>query len=224
MVTFYLPTRSAEQWAQRLAEPTKHWRQGFSARTLAYCWQEADGFPSEVRTVLHAANPSARSSCCSAFQNTKCRCRAARAPPRVTSGASPSPARAVSIAIEGKVAEPFGPTVGDWLAAGSPGKRARLGFLQDQLSLSAEPPHGIRYQLLHRSVSAIVEAKRFAARQAIMLVHSFSPTNAWFADFAAFARTLGVEAEPNRLFPAGIRAGVEFYLGWVSGNQAYLTR
>jgi hypothetical protein len=54
----YIPTSSAEQWAQFLAEPVKHWRQGYSARTLAYSWQEACGFPTEVRSVLESTFPS----------------------------------------------------------------------------------------------------------------------------------------------------------------------
>lgn len=55
----YIPASSAEQWAQFLAEPVKHWRSGFSARTLAYSWQEASGFPSEVGSVLASQFPSA---------------------------------------------------------------------------------------------------------------------------------------------------------------------
>lgn len=55
----YIPTTSAEQWAQFLAEPVKHWRQGYSARTLAYSWQEASGFPTEVGSVLASQFPAA---------------------------------------------------------------------------------------------------------------------------------------------------------------------
>jgi hypothetical protein len=40
-----LPATAPDQWAQFLAEPVKHWRTGYSARTLAYSWQAADGFP-----------------------------------------------------------------------------------------------------------------------------------------------------------------------------------
>jgi len=48
MSKIYLPAANAEQWAQLLADPVKRWRQGYSARTLAYSWQEANGFPTEV--------------------------------------------------------------------------------------------------------------------------------------------------------------------------------
>src|SRR5690606_11969587 len=48
----YIPAVSAEQWAQFLAEPSKHWRSGYSARALAYAWQEANGFPAEIQAAF----------------------------------------------------------------------------------------------------------------------------------------------------------------------------
>jgi hypothetical protein len=99
-----------------------------------------------------------------------------------------------------------------------------LAYLKLQLSLSGDVAGGVRYQLLHRTASAVIEAKRFLAPQAIMLVHSFSPTQQWFADYAAFASLLGVNAEPNRLLSVGQRGGVDLFIGWVCGNQDYLSR
>jgi hypothetical protein len=52
MSAIYIPTTSADQWAPLLADPIKHWRTGYSARSLAYSWQEANGFPKEVRQAL----------------------------------------------------------------------------------------------------------------------------------------------------------------------------
>ena len=40
-----------------------------------------------------------------------------------------------------------------------------------------------KYQLLHRTASAIIEAERFNANHALMLVHSFSLANEWYGDF-----------------------------------------
>ena len=59
MSKIFIPASDAEVWAQFLAEPVKHWRQGYSARTLAYSWQEANDFPSEVLAVLSPRFPSA---------------------------------------------------------------------------------------------------------------------------------------------------------------------
>ena len=59
MSRIYTPTSSSKQWAYLLAEPVKHCRQGYSARTLAYSCQEADGFPTEVGSLLAARFPAA---------------------------------------------------------------------------------------------------------------------------------------------------------------------
>jgi hypothetical protein len=124
----------------------------------------------------------------------------------------------VSIAVEGKVAEPFGPTVLEWLdaeASGpSSGKLERLAFLCPILRISEDEAQPIRYQLIHRTVSALVEAERFNSRLALMLVHSFGDGDVGFQDFAAFARLLGASAEPNGLSHIGERDGVDLYLGW----------
>lgn len=128
----------------------------------------------------------------------------------------------VSIAVEGKVDEPFGPTLGEWLADASAGKRARLAGLGTLLSLATEPPPGTRYQLLHRTASALIEAQRFHASAAVLLVHSFSPSGMWYADYAAFAALLGVDSAPGAVVDTSERGGVRLFLGWVRGDQRFL--
>ena len=49
---FFSPLRQAADWQQLLAKPDLHWKTGYSARSLAYSWAEAQGFPREVRTLL----------------------------------------------------------------------------------------------------------------------------------------------------------------------------
>jgi hypothetical protein len=41
-------TSGPADWRDLLADPVKHWRTGFSARTLAYCWEAVDGLPPEI--------------------------------------------------------------------------------------------------------------------------------------------------------------------------------
>ncbi|RKZ13461.1 hypothetical protein DRQ53_13270 [bacterium] len=48
----YIPASSADDWQQFLADPAKQWKTGYSARTMAYSWQEANGIPDEVQGVL----------------------------------------------------------------------------------------------------------------------------------------------------------------------------
>ena len=57
MSTILVSSTGAAAWQQLLADPEKHWATGYSARTLAHYWEDADGFPSEVSRVL-AQHPS----------------------------------------------------------------------------------------------------------------------------------------------------------------------
>lgn len=109
-----------------------------------------------------------------------------------------------AIAVEGKAEEPFGDsTVAEWRAGAGPGRRQRLDHLLDVLALpDDERLPSIRYQLLHRTASAIIEARRFGARHAVMLVHSFSAHGAWYDDFAAFAALYGADVSKGTIVRA----------------------
>ena len=79
----------------------------------------------------------------------------------------------VSIVVEGNVSEPFGLTLEDWRKVASPGKEKRLSFICNALSLNHSPVDSIRYQLIHRTASAVVKARRFNAAHGMMPVHPF---------------------------------------------------
>lgn len=225
MSRIYVPATSVEQWAPLLAEPVKHWRSGYSARTLAHSWQEAEGLPVEVRYAFTAVE---------VFEGIDLLLALPEHQVALPGGSRPSQndiwalARAgeelISIAVEGKVSEPFGPTLDEWREGGSPGKAIRLAFLCAELGLSQVLPGNLRYQLLHRAASALIEAKRFGAAHAVMQVHSFSQAREWFDDYALFAGLLGVEVAVNQVMPVGLRSGVWFYVGWVCDDAQYLTK
>ncbi len=76
--------------------------------------------------------------------------------------------------VEGKSREDFDATLGDWKKRTSPqGVRARIANIMDNLGVSRSIPDDIRYQLLHRAASAVIEARRFHAGYAIILIQSF---------------------------------------------------
>ncbi len=122
------------------------------------------------------------------------------------------------------MSEPFGPTIEEWFAEGSPGKDVRLSYLRGLLGLPNDLSNTVRYQLLHRTASALIEAERFCAKHAVMLVHSFSQAQEWFEDYAAFAKLLGVDVEPDKVASAGERYGRQLHLCWVCGDGQYLTK
>lgn len=201
MTKILIPASRADDWAQLLAEPVKHWKVGYSARTLAHAWQDADGFPAEVAAAFETNETLRGVSMLFGIPEHQV---------SLPGGSTKSQndiwvlaktdGDLVSIAVEGKVSEPFDRTVAEWLESGTPGKTVRLQFLKDTLGLQ-EVPDSIRYQLLHRTASAIREAERFHASHAVMVVHSFSPTQAWFEDYQAFvALFVSVSSAPSRRY------------------------
>ena len=85
-------------------------------------------------------------------------------------------------------------------------------------------PDGLRYQLIHRTASAIIEAKRFNASHAVMLVHSFSQSDECFQDYADFVSLFGGVVSVNRLVSVGARGTVSLHFAWVRGNASFLKK
>lgn len=138
MTKIYLPSDGPSAWKQFLAEPEKQWKTGYSARTLAHAWEAANGLPPEI-AKLFAGGPGFEgetSELLLAIPEHKVALPGGRRESQndvfalVRIGD-----RTVSMAIEGKVNEPFGPTVGQWLTDASPGKRERMAFLCRTLGL-----------------------------------------------------------------------------------------
>ena len=118
--------------------------------------------------------------------------------------------------------EPVGPTVEEWLTGASAGKEERLRFLCSELGLAFPPPGHVRYQLFHRTVSAILEAKRFRASNAAMVVHSFSPGHDWLEDYQAFLALFGLEAGVDEAVSTRLPTGLPLNSAWVHGAEKYL--
>jgi len=226
MKRIYIPTTSPDDWQQFLAEPDKQWRSGFSAKELAESWEHANDFPQTFKEVFSKTdNP--------ALQDLELLLAIPEYQVDLPGGRRPSQndlfvlARAedgqlVSIMVEGKVAESFGQKLEIWLKNASSGKKTRLEYLCKVLNLPSNLPLHIRYQLLHRTASAIIEAKRFNARYAMMIVHSFSQEHKWFEDYQDFLNLFGVSGRINELVELPNPKNLFVYAGWVVNNWPYV--
>lgn len=228
MGRFYIPTQGADDWKAFLAEPEKQWKKGFSARSLAHSWEEAKGFPKEVREVFQRSEYPALEDLelLLAFPEYKVPLpggkRASQNDIFVLAGNS---AGLAAITVEGKVEEPFGPTMGDWFVEGSAGKKERLLFLSDLLDVNLGNHPGIRFQLVHRAASALILARRFHAKNALMLVHSFGKKNLWFDDYGKFVDLFGGKAELNGITKAAKPIeDIVLFFGWVKGDPGCLDK
>ncbi|MBS3651249.1 hypothetical protein KEU06_21790 [Pseudaminobacter sp. 19-2017] len=133
-------------------------------------------------------------------------------------------AETAAMTVEAKVSEPFGPTLAEWTSPLTDGRRVRLAQINGLLGLPSELPGCLRYQLLHRTAAAVLEASRFRASRAIMIVQSYSPQRLWFDDFAAFAQLFGILARHDHLFETRLPSGLPLHLGWITGNPQMLTK
>ena len=223
MSRILIPSAGPESWKRFLADEG-HWKSGYSAKSLAYCWEDTDSIPSEVESILQTAPPFVGSELLLAIpEHTVPLPGGSRASQTDLWLLLRTPAARASVALQGKVKETFGPTVAEWSKNSSTGKRVRLQALQDLLALPGIPGE-IRYQLLHRTASAILQARRFLAAHAVILVHSFSQSDDWFDDFAAFSKLLGASATKGKLTQAPAYQQPTLHLGWVRGDPQFLTR
>ncbi len=227
MKRIFVPTQSAEDWKRLLAKPELHWKPGYSAMSLALSWEAAHpNIPPEVQAALHSAgNPL--------LTYVDLLLAVPEYQVALPGGTRPSQtdvlallrgtAGLVTVAVEGKVDEPFGPTVGEKLADPSPGVLSRIRALKGRLGMTSIP-EGIRYQLLHRTVSALLVAEEFGAAATVMLVQSFSPTDMWYGDFEAFAELLGTQCGIGEVARVPLDVGTPLFIGWCKGDQAFRER
>lgn len=131
------------------------------------------------------------------------------------------PGGLLTMTVEAKVDEPFGPTLGEWMEGASPEKHARIAAIGEVLGLAAPIPASIRYQLLHRAAAALIEARRFRAREAAMIVQSFSAQGRWFEDFAGFAALFGLAPGPGEPARAQVPEIGTLRIGWAKGDPTF---
>lgn len=213
----HVPLLKAEDIIPHLAKREQHWKDGYSAKMLADTWYRANGIPVSVQKVFKScAELGSVDLIDGVFEK--------EVDLRTPGRNSQTDLMAVVtfgdqlgvIAVEGKVDESFGQLISEWNDE-SPGKQRRLKSLCSTLSLDADRIGGVRYQLLHRSASAVYEAQRYKSRHAMMLVHSFSPVKSSFDDFHLFSQLIGIPvSRPNTISSTKVLDGINLRLGWVS--------
>jgi len=222
----FVPTQSYRDWQRLLAKPDRHWKVGYSAMTMARAWEEQgeQGFPPEVAAALASSQASelANLSLLLALPEYQVALPGGdRASQTDVLAVARGDEGLVVIAVEGKVDEAFGPTVDEKRAEASEGVGERLRFLAECLEIEEPVAGATRYQLLHRTASALLVAEQFSAAGAAMLVHSFSPSNKWFEDFLEFAALFEVRPEPGEVAAVGERRRIPLFLGWCRGEQRF---
>jgi hypothetical protein len=228
---FYVPMRAPCDVIPLLAKP-EHWEQGRSAYELAHAWFRDGKLPTTVKTLWDKC-PEYRNAqvVWGGFEHTT-RLDEFPSPSqtdllvllRLTNGKADR-GRAI-VAVEGKVDEPFDKLVS--ARRSEAGDRSnwpeRLKRLCNALNLKTSAAEALRYQLIHRTVAALIEAKRHAAKHAMMLVHSFTENNPkfemakgdGFGEFEKFALAVGFKKiGRNQITEARDMRGIRLRLAWV---------
>jgi virulence-associated protein VapD len=222
MGKYYIPSKGAISWSELLKDPEKQWKQGYSAYELANCWEDAKNLPSCVERVFTQSQLPL-------FKDVKILYGFPEYKVALHGGGTSSQNdlyllaksnnELLTIMVEGKVSEPFGETVSSWLGNNpSDGKRERLKSLLQLLGLNEDSVLDKRYQLLHRSGSALLEAQNVNAQNALMLVHSFSEKVKWFEDYAEFVKLFKLTPKKDAIVGPAQIDGVNLYFGWVTGK------
>ncbi len=73
MKRIYISTKSYEDWKGTMKDGNKQFRDGYSAKSLAECWEDAKGFQKSVKIVFNNSNVKVLKTlnCCLLFLNIK---------------------------------------------------------------------------------------------------------------------------------------------------------
>lgn len=226
MKRIYAPTQSGTDWQRLLGKPKIHWKKGRSAMSAAACWEVSQpGLPPEISALLDSCHDPALSGLdlLLAIPEWEVALPGGETVSQTDVMAiCRNDSGLVILGVEAKVDEPFGPTLAEKKSGATPGQLERIAYLEKELGRSSPFGDEIRYQLLHRTVSALLTARAFHAPVAVMLVHSFSQESKWSEDFSAFcaAHTCS-QLAPSVFEVLGI-AGPRLIVGWCKGDAKFL--
>lgn len=216
-----VPLLTPEDVIPHLGKPT-HWKQGRSAKSVADSWFQANDLPERVRAVVEQSEELMGAELVDSWME---RCtdlgdkRGSATQTDLLAILGVGDELAV-MAVEAKVTESFGPLVSEWIGEGGEGKEDRLQRLCDLLGFDRACVGDLRYQLFHRTAAAILEARRYRANKAVLMVHSFCPDATGLADFVAFYERMGIiGAGRDRLSAPKTVAGVTLWIGWASDQS-----
>lgn len=211
----HVPMRAPQDIVRYLGEQEKHWKEGRSAHALAHTWFRTNGIPAAVSALFQDHEQFGSVELIDAFLERQVDLGTAGFPSQTDILAVIGVGDSIAIlAVEGKAGEPFGPPVHQWLD-GSATRKRRLDALCGTLGLTREAAMPLRYQLLHRTASAIYEAKRYRTNTAVLVVQDFSERQTGLDDFRTFLRALRFEnVDDGALKGRVICESVSLYAGW----------
>jgi hypothetical protein len=216
----FIPTKNAESWKDLLADPDKHWKDGFSAKLIAYSWEKNGDIPIEILKVLNSQPDFTELELILAIPEFKVSLPGGTRPSQNDILAVFSTNKALSVmTVEGKAKEDFDETLFNWKQHTSDvGVIERLGFILDKIGIKNKNIDNLRYQLFHRLASAVIMAEKFHAKNAIMIVQSFisDDNENHFDDFVNFLKLYNYsKVNKSQLYKLTKVNGINIFAAWV---------
>jgi len=214
------PITIIDQWKKLVGK--KKWKPEKSACKLANAWfneqVNKQDIPQEIKGVLKNRFENVRMQFASVEHKVYLDTKRAPSCSDIMIYAKANKKHLI-IAVEGKDNEGFDKPVKNWLKLRKEGGN-RLKFLCEIMNLKTNEVREIKYQLLHRASSAILEARKNGYENAILLVHSFSQKNNHFENFQDFGKIMGIKAKIklNTLYLSKKIENINFYMLWFNSN------
>lgn len=195
----FVPTINEESWKCLLADPDKHWKDGYSAKQAAQSWEKCGNIPQEIVTALNKSDYFKDPELIIAIPEYK-----VPLPGGNTDSQNDifalirNDQSLISASLEAKSRECFGnDTLGNWIKNSSDGKKERLAYILNKIAFPKKNYEKLRYQLFHRLASAVIMAEKFHAKHALMIIQSFVESDVinHYNDFAAFVEGYGKECK-----------------------------
>ncbi|MDY0299947.1 MAG: hypothetical protein RBQ66_09025 [Candidatus Cloacimonadaceae bacterium] len=233
-INFYQPLNSANEWQYLLKDPSEHWKDGKSAKELAKYWANRQETPSELKHLLQNEDISL------VFLFPEY-----QVPMPAIGGDShndlyvlaTSKNGLIVIMIESKAGESFDKIISEWYLQKERCNKdeglnasSRLNSILQELGLGryAKAPYkelgDYRYQLFHRTLSALREAKRVNANRAIVLIQSFENDPVSQADFFKYVRLFVAQEKMTSgslIGPVRIN-GIDLSFAWLDCEKSNL--
>lgn len=227
MKRVFVPTQNGADWQRLLAKPALHWKPGASAMTAAAAWEAAaDSLPPEIITLLDSAKEPE-------LLGHRLLVAIPEWQVSIPGGSTTSCTDVLAICrnelgvcvlgVEAKVLEDFGPLLAEKRSQATAGQVERLAYLHDLLGVK-HFDDSIRYQLLHRTASALLTAREFHATAAVMLVHAFDTPAPQRSDFLAFVAAMGATEIAPLVYRVQAFSKPSLYLAWCNGDPQFLKK
>jgi hypothetical protein len=216
----FVPTKDADSWKELLADKDKHWKLGFSAMSTAISWEKSKSIPPEIHSVI-STNPK--------FKDLELLLVLPEYKVDLPGGTKPSQNDILAVfttkesltvmVVEGKAEENFDKTIKKWKESTSlNGVEKRLKFILEKIGIVDKNLDSLRYQLFHRLASSVIMAEKFHAKNAIMIIQSFTenPKKNHFEDYVNFIKQFNISSvEKSKLYKLTELDGINIFAAWV---------